>query len=128
MWVSSKKKMQNKLDVLQESVDKLSTLIETNELGKLREEKSNFDEAKEKLKVIKSKISLKEIRCFDGEEVGSTNLRIVFNPIAIMLHIDGEGKITTSEFLKSANALDLINTEDQVTISRHIQMAKNKKS
>lgn len=111
-----------KLAELQKSVDELSQIVKTRELERLRAESQKLKEIEELLSNVKFKV--REVKAFEGEEVGKTCIRIVYQLPTIILQMDDTGTVNKNDFFFSTNMLNMISFEDMKKIQDVIDANK----
>lgn len=113
-----------KFTQLQKDVAELIKVIKTQELEKLRVESKELKEIKELISHVQFKI--KDIKAFEGDEIGKTNIRIIYQLPTVVLTLDENGNPNKNDFFYSTNMLDMISIEDMQKVQKIINQEKNK--
>ena len=116
MFVSKKKwtELETKVNILLEERNK--------EIKELREEVKKFTEVKELLKPIKLKVK-KALYSESADMV-----MIEYEAPTVMLEFDNGVQTNKSDFLKSANLLNIVGLEDQMKIQKEIKKATERRT
>lgn len=109
---------------IQENVNKLVTLLESNEVKKLRKESEELKEIKSLLSHIKFKIKNTSVTV--NQETGKTNLVVTYELPRIILEIDENGKPNKNEFFYATNMLNMISLEDMSSFQKVLNSIKAK--
>ena len=116
--------LKKKFEELQQSVQELTNIVKTQELVRLREESKELKEIKEYLSHVQFK--LKDVKAFEGEELGKINIRITYQLPVVTLTLDSEGNPNKDDFFYSSNILGLLSFEDMKKIQKVLETEKNK--
>lgn len=114
------------LENIEANINELLELAKSGEYEKLKKDKEELEQIKERLSHVRLKI--KEVRAFDGEELGARVIRITYQPIVITLKMDNEGKVEVNDFLKNTNLLGMLGIDDMMKIQKVISAEKLNKS
>lgn len=118
-----------RLEELERTVQELSTVVGTlqnNEIATLRKESKELKELKELLAPIKGKIGVKNAKYLVDADRGIDMVRIEFEFPSVTLEFLNGKQATYSDLLKALNVLNFVALNDQMTIAKEIEKAKER--
>lgn len=116
MFVSKKK-----FEELQNSVKKLTEIIENQEFKDLKRQSLELSELKQLISKIKFKV--KSVEIIDDTNSFDKIVKITYQLPIVNLTIDENGVVNKDEFFYSVNSLNLIDLEDMAKIQENIDKA-----
>ena len=115
-------KRTKQLNSIEENVNKLVALLESNEVKELRKDSEELKKTKALLSHVKFKI--KDVRIVDNPDTGKQNVVVTYELPRIVLELDEKGNPNKNDFFYSSNMLDMISLED---MSYFQKVLKNRK-
>jgi len=110
---------------IQENVNKLVSLLESNEIKQLRKDSEELKKIKSLLAPIKFKI--KNTQMIPNQETGRMNVIVTYELPRIVLELDENGNPNKNDFFYSTNMLDMISLEDMSSFQKVLNAAKNRR-
>ena len=114
------------LIAIDEKVDKLVALLESNEIKQLRKDSEELKKIKSLLANVKFKI--KETRVVENQDTGNNSVVVVYELPRIVLNLDDEGNPNKNDFFYSTNMLDMISLSDMQKFQDVLEKAKRKQN
>ena len=110
---------------IQENVNKLVSLLESNEIKQLRKDSEELKKVKSLLAHVKFKI--KNVLVTNNQETGKPNIVVTYELPRIVLELDENGNPNKNDFFYSTNMLDMISLEDMSKFQDILRNAKNRR-
>lgn len=107
---------------LQEKVDHLSSLIESEEFKKLRKDSEELKEIKKLVSCVKFKI--KSVSSFENQETNRTNIIVTYELPKVILELDEDGNPSKDDFFYASNMLNMISLEDMFKFQEFLKKTK----
>ena len=109
---------------LEKKVDKLTALLESNEIKQLRKDSDELKKTKELLSHVKFKI--KETRVVENQDNGNISIIVTYEMPRIVLELDENGRPNKNDFFYSSNMLDMISLEDMSKFQDKLKAAQTR--
>lgn len=109
---------------LEKKVDKLTALLESNEIKQLRKDSDELKKTKELLSHVKFKI--KETRIVENQDNGNVSIIVTYEMPRIVLELDENGSPNKNDFFYSSNMLDMISLEDMSRFQDKLKAAQTR--
>ena len=117
----TKKQLKSDISKLTKEVEKLTNIVVTDELKKLREIKKLYEKQNELLSKVRFKV--KSVKLVDNGE--NPNVVVIYQLPVINIPLNEEGEpAEKNDFFYSVNALGLVGNDDYEKIRRALRDAK----
>ena len=117
----TKKQLKSDISKLTKEVEKLTNIVVTDELKKLREIKKLYEKQNELLSKVRFKV--KSVKMVDNGE--NPNVVVIYQLPVINISLNEEGEpAEKNDFFYSVNALGLVGNDDYEKIRRALRDAK----
>lgn len=113
-----------RLKIIDQKIDRLTELLESNEIKQLRLDSEELKKIKDLLAHVKFKI--KEVRAVDNQNTGGKSVIVTYELPRIVLELDENGNPNKNEFFYSVNMLNLVSFEDMMKVQKVLEKEKIK--
>lgn len=110
---------------IEEKVNKLVDLLESNEVKQLKKDSEELSKIKSLLSHVKFKI--KNTQVTTNTDTGKTNIIVTYELPRVILELDENGNPNKNDFFYSTNMLDMISLEDMSKFQDALKNAKMRK-
>ncbi len=117
-------KRTKQLNAMEEKLDHLTDLIESNEVKQLRKDSEELRQLKSLLSHVKFKI--KDTRVVEDQTTGQISVVVVYELPRIVLDLDESGQPPKNDFFYSTNMLNMISLEDMANFQKVLRHAQTK--
>lgn len=111
-----------RLIALEEKVNHLVDLIESDEVKKLRDDSVELKEIKRLISHVKFKI--KDTRIVENTDNGKQSVIVTYELPRIVLELDENGKPSKNDFFYASNMLNMISLEDMSNFQKVLRNRK----